>query len=123
MRFFEVPYNWDKNLIEKLQPYKKYIKFLFLPCFKEDGFTTREQKIEYIFQSSNIISSPNTREQYQEHLNKIREGGFETCILFQGKKDMLSEDKINFYIDTLNINNFTITNPLLAKKIKNKKKT
>lgn len=66
MRQFEIPYNFDENLILQLQenPYLKNIYCIYLPCFWKDGENSR-----YNLMLENKL--PKTWKEYKQHIFNI----------------------------------------------------
>ena len=110
-KLFEVPYNFDKELLTRLEPYKNNIKFLFLSAFYEDWGHTRENT----FLDNKI---PKTREEYSEHIKSIFNAGYEIGLLVQELTE-IDETKFDYYID-LGITIFIVTNDNNAQILKNK---
>lgn len=62
---FEVPYNFDLNLVEKLLPYKDHIDFLYMGSYYEDGTNSRKELV-----LSNRV--PFTWDEYILHVSEIQ---------------------------------------------------
>lgn len=109
MRKFEVPYNFDMELIDKLKEtdFRKNISCVYLPCFYLDGDNSRK----------NLVLEekyPKTWEEYKKHLLKIKELSC-PMILFQ---EGTSFNVIKKYYN-LGVRKFCLTDDKLAKEIKN----
>ena len=117
MKKFEVPYNFYEDYIDKMSSlvdYFSYIKFVYVPCFKESN-------IENTRESKNYKSHQNyIKLNYIEYTNKIKEIqslGLDVAILMQRGATF---ELIEKYINDLNIKYFIINDDVLAKKIKDK---
>lgn len=108
MRKFEVPYNFDMELIDKLKEtdFRKNISCVYLPCFYLDGDNSRKN---LIFEEK----YPKDWEEYKKHLLKIKELSY-PMVLFQ---EGTSFNTIKKYYN-LGVRKFCLTNDKLAKKIK-----
>lgn len=105
---FEVPYNFDLELIKQLLPYKDHVDFIYMPSYYEDGANTRK----------NLIldgSVPSTWEEYVSHVNHIKEN-FNIGVLIQSDCDIELIDK--YY--NLGIKIFVINNNELVLQAKEK---
>ena len=108
MRKFEVPYNFDLELINELKKsdFRENISCVYLPCFYLDGGNSRK----------NLILEekyPKTWEEYKKHLLKIKELSC-PMILFQ---EGTSFNTIKKYYN-LGAKKFCLTDDKLAKEIK-----
>lgn len=108
-RYFEVPYNFDKEIIEYLDNIADKNKtFVFMPTFFEDGYDTR-------YNRNNKDLYPKTRIEYEEHISYIKNKGFSISILMQDK--IFNENIIQYYID-LGIKRFIVRFDQTAKIIR-----
>lgn len=112
MRTFEVPYNFDFKLLEKLKQseFKETISCIYLPCFYRDGDNSRQN----LFLEEKY---PKSWEEYKNHLFKIF-GVASPAVLFQ--KNVLFETIEKYY--NLGVRTFCLTNDEIAKEIKDKYK-
>jgi len=95
LKRFEVPYNFDFSLIDFYYRHRSMISFVYLPPFKSDAINTRT-----IIENPNRGSlgyMPDTRDEYIEHLNYIRQKGLEFRILWQDNKN-IEPEIIRFYV-------------------------
>lgn len=106
MRQFEIPYNFDKNLLQGLEERKEFIKLIYMPCFYSDGDNSR-----YDLLLREII--PTEWNEYIEHLMLAQEIA-PVGILLQENGDIETIEK--YY--NLGIKNFIIGNDNLAQAAK-----
>ena len=116
MRKFEIPYNYDMQLIdrlaEKINVYKSQLEYVYLPCWEDDGLNTRMEYDQY----KNF--HPKNRSDYEKHIKKFRDLGIGLNILFQRISDEdVSIDTIKYYED-MGVHSFTTNSDNLACKIK-----
>lgn len=115
---FEVPYNFDLDLISFYGVYKEYINFLFIPPYKDHATNTRT-----ILQSNSKGSCymPNSIEEYELHLLKIKEAGLRFVVLWQKHDEILSDELLDYYIGK-GACGFIVCSDENAQKIKQKDK-
>ena len=91
---FEVPYNFDENLIKFYKKNRSYINYLYLPPYKDDSANTRTS-----IQTNTVghCYMPNTREEYEHHLRRIKEAGLRFVILWQVYEHDLSIEMLDYY--------------------------
>lgn len=108
MRKFEVPYNFDLELINELKKsdFRENISCVYLPCFYLDGGNSRKN---LIFEEK----YPKNWEEYKKHLLKIKEVS-QPAVLFQEKTTF---DNIKKYYN-LGVRLFYLTDDNLAKEMK-----
>lgn len=108
MRKFEVPYNFDMKLIDKLKEtdFRKNISCVYLPCFYLDGDNSRKN---LIFEEK----YPKDWEEYKKHLLKIKELSYPRVLFQEGT----SFNTIKKYY-SLGVKKFCLTDDKLAKEIK-----
>lgn len=108
MRKFEVPYNFDLELINELKKsdFRENISCVYLPCFYLDGGNSRKN---LIFEEK----YPQNWEEYKKHLLKIKEVS-QPAVLFQEKTTF---DNIKKYYN-LGVRLFYLTDDNLAKEMK-----
>lgn len=111
---FEVPYNFDENLIKFYKKNKSFINYLYLPPYKDDSTNTRTS-----IQTSIVghCYMPNTREEYECHLCRIKEAGLRFVILWQVYKLDLSIGMLDYYSE-LGTSGFIVANDKNAALIK-----
>ena len=114
LRQFEIPYNFDKNLIyglEILNVNFDVIKFIYVAPFMEDYIG--------VYRENTNGKNKLTREEYEDHIKFLAEkmpGKLQ--LLLQRPKDLMSEEKLKWYID-LGFTNFSCGSINQAKIIKN----
>lgn len=106
MRKFEIPYNFDKELLKELETRKECIKLIYLPCFYADGDNSR-----YDLLLNNQI--PRDWNEYLEHL-QLAQVIAPAGLLIQRNSTIEVIDK--YY--NLGIRYFIINNDELAQEIK-----
>lgn len=91
---FEVPYNFDENLIKFYKKNKSFINYLYLPPYKDDSANTRTS-----IQTSTVghCYMPKTREEYEFHLNRITEAGLRYVVLWQVYDKELPLEMLDYY--------------------------
>lgn len=111
---FEVPYNFDKNLLIYYKKNKNYINFLYLPPYKDDSDNTRT-----ILQSNKIgrCYMPESRVEYESHLKEIKALGLRFVVLWQREHLELSIDILKYYTD-LCTSGFIVASDMNAKIVK-----
>ena len=100
---FEVPYNFDISLIDRLIPYKDFIDFIYMPSYYEDGENSRKD----IILRGEVASS---WEEYVSHVDKIKEN-FNIGVLIQNQSTIELIDKyysLGIRIFVLNDNELVI---------------
>lgn len=114
---FELPYNFDKELIYKLlnteyvDTLRKRTAFMYLPCFRADGTNTREEIPMY------KLLAPTTRNEYAEHIHLIQdELGIPAAVLIQRERQ-ITEEQLKYYTD-LGVRNFIVSSVGVAYKLK-----
>ena len=91
---YEVPYNFDENLLKFYQKNLAFINYLYLPPYRDDSANTRSS---IQTNTRGRCYMPNTREEYEYHLHKISEAGLRFVILWQVKDLNMSFDTLNYY--------------------------
>lgn len=100
---FEVPYNFDSILVNKLRPYKDFIDFIYLPSFITDGDNSR-------FDITFRDEYPKYWEEYETHL-KIIQSDFKVGILIQHDATLeLIEKYYNLGVRIFILNNNELVN-------------
>lgn len=115
---FEVPYNFDEELVSFYSGYKEYINFLFLPPYKDHASNTRT-----ILQSENkgACYMPASIEEYEYHLSLIVKSGLSFVALWQKADEVLSDQLLEYYISK-GACGFIVCNDETTKKIKERDK-
>lgn len=113
-KLFEVPYNFNESLIPFYKRYASHISYLFLPPYKDDLINTRTS-IET--RKKGRCYMPQSREEYEFHLNKIVEAGLRYVVLWQVKDCIITSELLKYYHD-LNTTGFIIGDDRNAKVIK-----
>lgn len=103
---FEIPYNFDKELVKQLIPYREFVDFVYMPAYYKDGGNSRYQLV-----LDNAV--PNDWNEYLEHLRFVQ-SEFEVGILLQ--RDCTEETIAKYY--NLGVKIFTINNHELATKLR-----
>lgn len=111
---FEVPYNFDKNLVSFYKKNENYINFIFLPPYKEDLINTRTIIESDVLEECYM---PRTRSEYEEHLRFIKECGVRFVVLWQVPDSVISQPMLDYYVG-LGASGFIISNDVNAKLIK-----
>lgn len=111
---FEVPYNFDLQLLEYYKKRKNFISHLFLPPFKDDLCNTRSL-IETNIKGKSYM--PKSRKEFEYHLNQIRNKDLEIVVLWQDLNKTISKDLLDYYVN-LGTTGFIIANDENAKIIK-----
>jgi hypothetical protein len=112
-KLFEVPYNFDENLIQFYKQNCDKISYLFLPPYKDDMINTRTHIQTHI---KGQCYMPSSREEYERHLSFITEAHLKFVILWQSKED-ISIEKIKYYC-SLGTTGFTVASNNNAEIIK-----
>lgn len=93
---FEVPYNFEMDMIDFYKQNANHVRFLFLPPFKDDSPNTRT-----IIQSDTIVEGmsymPSTREEYEKHLGVIKSASLKFVVLWQTPK-VLTPEFLDYYV-------------------------
>lgn len=115
MKKFEVPYNFDKDYFAFLNHYPdyfKYIKFIYLPAFKENGIeNTREIGDDSMENKENY----HNYDKYVNILKRFQSLNLDVCILIQRNATL---EIVQKYINEFNIKYFVINNDALATTLK-----
>lgn len=106
---FEIPYNFDKKLVDFLNIYNNFdIHCIFLPPWGEDYPYSAKYGIIQSGKEYNYINFPDTRQEYEEHLKYINIFfPKKIMLLLQSNSHILLEDKIQYYI-SLGISKFCV---------------
>lgn len=114
---YEIPFNFDLDLLDFLEGYidKQWIEFLFLPPFKGDSPNARSH-VEGITKASWTYKEPDTLEEYDFYIKEIQRRGFTPGVLFQ-KEEPLAMDVVKHYLD-LGVNTFVVNSDKLASDLK-----
>lgn len=87
LKTFELPYNYDMDMIDFYQQNAKHARSLFLPPYKVDSSNTLT-----IIRSDTTIDDkcymPISREDYEKHLKAIRTAALEFVVLWQFPKSI-----------------------------------
>lgn len=91
LKTFELPYNYDMDMIDFYQQNAKHVRSLFLPPYKVDSSNTLT-----IIRSDTTIDDkrymPTSREDYEKHLKAIRTAALEFVVLWQLPKSINCRD-------------------------------
>lgn len=111
---FEVPYSFNEEILPYYELYSKCINVLFLPPYYEDSFNTRTCLQGKVKGRSYM---PQTREEYEYHLNLIRDRKLKFVVLWQDRDGVISRENLNYY-SKLGASGFIVANDRNAKIIK-----
>lgn len=122
MKKFEIPYNFDKELIEHLTMLniKKLIHSIYLPPFKEDYISAKHYYTSSKRQHNVYNTLPDTRIEYESHIQLINNNFPNTLMLLLQQNDKLMDDKLLNYYYNLGIHKFCVGSLEQAKIIRNK---
>lgn len=95
MKKFEVPYNFDKKILQYYADNKDYISYIFVAAFSDDCYSSNRDT----YDDDEICIMPKTRELYESHLISIRDSGLDFCVLWQEKDHLLSNNLLDYYIN------------------------
>lgn len=111
---FEVPYSFDEDIIPYYAHYSTHVNFLFLPPFYKDLMNTRtclQSKVK------GFSYMPQTRKEYEYHLNLITERKLRFVVLWQDRESVISKECLDYY-SKLGASGFIIANDKNAQIIK-----
>ena len=115
MKKFELPYNFDNDyfaFLNHYQDYFKYIKFIYLPAFKENGIeNTRENGFGSMAEKENY----HNYDKYVNIIKRFQSLNLDICILIQRNATL---EIVQKYINEFNIKYFVINNDALAATLK-----
>ncbi len=111
MKPFEIPYNFDKTLIDFLNIYNINIHSIYLPPFQNHYITTRH------FYRNLKATFPTTLVDYEEHIKFIIKNNYSPMLLLQRRDKILPSTLIQYYIN-IGINKFCVGSIEQAKIIK-----
>lgn len=111
---FEVPYSFNEEILPYYELYSRSINFLFLPPYYEDSFNTRTCLQGKVKGRSYM---PQTREEYEYHLNLIRNRNLNFVVLWQDRESVISKDFLDYY-SKMGASGFIVANDRNAKIIK-----
>lgn len=111
---FEVPYNFDEDLIDYYSARSSFVNYLYLPPYAEDTFNTRTCMETNIKGYSYM---PQAREEYEYHLRLISERNLRFVVLWQDRVNNISNEMLDYYSD-LGTSGFIIANDANAERIK-----
>lgn len=109
MRKFEVPYNFDKELLNTYTKYKDNITFAYMPTFIEDMKDARYSQMNEIY--------PKDRFEYESHIDNLLNNKIKPAILFQNPETTINDNTIKYYLN-LGVSNFIVFHDEVALKIK-----
>ena len=113
MKKFELPYNFDNDyfaFLNHYQDYFKYIKFIYMPAFKEGNIQNSRE-------TSGILEKTNYTDynKYSDIIKRFQSLDLDVCILIQKNATV---DIIKKYINEFNIKYFVINDDTLATTLK-----
>lgn len=91
---FEVPYNFEEELLTYYSAHARYVNFLFLPPYSDDTLNTRTC-IQTRIKGRSYM--PQSREEYEYHIRLILDHGLRFVVLWQDRDAVISEDLLNYY--------------------------
>lgn len=115
MKRFEVPYNFDMELVLYYKKHFDRINFLYLPPYKEDAINTRSSIQTH---KRGHCYMPLDRDEYEKHLRYISDMGLRFVVLWQNRSDIIRFEQLEYYVN-LGASGFIIGNDENAKIIKN----
>lgn len=93
---FEVPYNFEEIILEYYSLRKDYIRYLYLPPFKDDLINARTGGQTAL--KGEPYYMPSTRIEYEQHLHSIKDHGLEYLVLWQDRNSEITECFIRYYV-------------------------
>lgn len=112
MKPFEIPYNFDKKLIDFLNIYSLNIHCIYLPPYR-DHYLSAKSYYQYI-----PANSPQTIKDYESHIKYIQTFFPDKIMLLLQQNNSLLEDAfLNYYLE-LGITKFCVGSIQEAKHIK-----
>lgn len=111
---YEVPYNFDEALIPFYKKNAAYINFLYLPPYKDDAINTRSS---IQTQKKGRCYMPQSREEYEKHLEKISSAGLRFVVLWQVSDSIIPKNTLEYYC-RMNASGFIVANDCNASIIK-----
>ena len=121
MKIFEIPYNFDKNLINllyNLDPSGNLYHSIYIPPFPEDYITAKNNYINAENLEIKNLHALN-RQQYIEHIEYIKKYfSNKIMLLLQQNNNCINEDILQFYFN-LGFNKFCVGSIQQAKIIRN----
>lgn len=115
MKKFEVPYNFDFNIIEYYSSKIENISFIYMPAYRKDSKNARSAYENYISGKESYV--PFYKTEYIEHLTAIAKAKLKVLILWQENENLINENQIECYLKH-GASGFVFTNDLNAKKCK-----
>lgn len=120
---FEIPYNFDKELIEHLimLDITEQIHSIYFPPFKED-YSSAKQYYTNIKRQHDVYNTlPKERENYESHIKLINNYFPETAmLLLQQNNKLIDEKLLDYYYYDLNIHKFCVGSLIQAEIIRKK---
>lgn len=114
MKKFEVPYNFDVNLMQSIKDagYADYVELIYSAPFFEDHDGAKKF---YVHKDSTTTESWRelTREEYETRVRAITEHGFKLGILLQHPTQKVTEEIVSYYIG-LGAKSFMVSNDQTA---------
>lgn len=111
---FEVPYNFDEEIIPYYAHYASCINFLFLPPYSEDTINTRTC-LESSIKGRSYM--PQSRKEYEWHIRLIKASSLNFVVLWQDRTSLITSEMLDYY-SKLGASGFIIANDANAKIIK-----
>ena len=113
-KLFEVPYNFDKELIKYYKKHADRINFLYIPPYKDDLLNTRSSIQTKV---KGHCYMPQSREEYERHLFFVRHANLRFVVLWQDRNSIISTEQLDYYTQ-LGASGFIIANDNNAKIVK-----
>lgn len=111
---YEVPYNFDEGLIKFYKKNSHFIRYIYLPPYKDDCSNTRTI-IETNVKGKCYM--PQSREEYERNLNIIKQAKLQFVVLWQLKDKIITDDIIHYYY-RLGASGFIVASDVNARIIK-----
>ena len=114
LKRFEIPYNFDNDYFQYLKQYRdyfKYIKFIYLPAYKENGIKNTRETISLMQKEQYIDYN-----KYTNVIKSIQSLDLDVCILIQKNATL---EVVRKYIEEFNIRYFIINDDKLACELRN----
>lgn len=112
MRAFEIPYNFDKQLIDNLQqidPSGNLYHSIYIPPYFYDYHAAKKYYVHY--QGQDMLSQQDmTRDEYESHINYIKQYYQDKMMLLLQQNSMCIDMDLLYYYINLGFNKFCVGN-------------
>lgn len=92
---YEVPYNFDESLIKFYEKNSRFIRYVYLPPYKDDCPNTRTMLES---DTKGRCYMPRSRREYERHLQSLFNAGLRFLVLWQLKDRIITPDIIDYYV-------------------------